>query len=319
MNSSMLTDNPITHPETAWIANAVPLWLTIATILLFTLLLRGRLRAALHIYLQQRAARGQGGREPSVQTPLLWTPPITTEGRLLAFCLISVLAVLIVLSKIVPLFIAMILAGPATALLMWLLLWMQEQKYIHALDRALPAAVGRLGAQLRAGSGIQPALEKVVADMPAGPLKAEWTYIIAHFGTPLAGGVLATPQQVVAALAAQSPSRRHATLLGHLEVALGQTHDVLIRRVQAAYTALHAAEQRRSQASTELSQMRYSGIAIGCAGLFMALYLALTQWKRFTLAYQGPIGLVVGLIVSTVLLAPFVGGFLLSRADELDY
>jgi Flp pilus assembly protein TadB len=316
MNSSTLTDNPITHPETAWIANAVPLWFTVGTILLLTLLLRGRLRAALHTYLEQRAARD---RMSLVETPLLWVPPITGESTLLACCLIAVLAVLVVLSKIVPLFIAMILAGPATALLTWLLLWMQEQKYVNALDRALPAAIGRLGAQLRAGSGIQPALEKVVADMPAGPLKAEWTYIIAHFGTPLAGGLLATPQQVVAALAVQSPSRRHAALLGHLEVALGQTHDVLIRRVQAAYTALHAAEQRRSQASTELSQMRYSGIAIGCAGVFMALYLALTQWKRFTLAYQGPIGLIAGLIVGTVLLAPFIGGFLLSRADELDY
>jgi hypothetical protein len=89
--------------------------------------------------------------------------------------------------------------------------------------------------------------------------------------------------------------------------------------VQAAYTALHAAEQRRSQASTELSQMRYSGMAIGGAGLFMASYLALTQWERFVAAYTGPLGIVAGPIVGLVLLAPFVGGFLLSRADDLDY
>jgi Flp pilus assembly protein TadB len=311
-----LSDSPITHPETAWIANAVPLLLTVATILLFTLLLRGKLRAALHTYLVQRAAKG---RTNSVETALLWTPPITTEGRLLAFCLVAVIIVLVVLSKIVPLFLALVLAGPATALLLWLLLWMQEQKYISQLDRALPAAVGRLGAQLRSGSGIQPALEKVVADMAAGPLKAEWMYIIAHFGTPLAGGGLATPQQVVAALASQTPSRRHAAFLGHMEVALGQTHDVLIRRVQAAYTALHAAEQRRSQASTELSQMRYSGMAIGGAGLFMASYLALTQWERVVKAYTGPLGLIAGCIVGAVLIAPFIGGFLLSQAEDLDY
>jgi Flp pilus assembly protein TadB len=314
-----LADSPITHPETAWIANSVPLLLTVATILLFTLLLRGKLRAALHTYLVQRAARGRAGSETPVQTPLLWTPPITTEGRLLAFCLVAVLSVLVALSKLVPLFVALVLAGPATALLIWLLLWMQEQRYVSALDRALPAAVGRLGAQLRAGSGIQPALEKVLADMPAGPLKAEWAYIIARFGAPLLGGALATPQQVVAALAAQTPSRRHTAFLGHMEVALTQTHDVLIRRVQAAYTALHAAEQRRSQASTELSQMRYSGMAIGGAGLFMASYLALTQWPRFVAAYTGPLGLPVGIVMAVVLLAPFVGGFLLSRADELDY
>jgi Flp pilus assembly protein TadB len=311
-----LAESPITHPETAWIANAVPLLLTVATILLFTLLLRGKLRAALHTFLVQRAAKG---RTSSVETALLWTPPITTEGRLLAFCLVSVIIALVALSKIVPLFLALVLAGPATALLTWLLLWMQEQSYISQLDRALPAAVGRLGAQLRSGSGIQPALEKVVADMPIGPLQAEWMYIIAHFGAPLVGGTLATPQQVAAALATQTPSRRHAAFLGHMEVALGQTHDVLIRRVQAAYTALHAAELRRSQASTELSQMRYSGMAIGGAGLFMASYLALTQWERFVVAYTGPLGIIAGPIVGTVLIAPFVGGFLLSRAEDLDY
>ncbi len=316
MNVTSLTDNPITHPESAWIANAVPLWLAVGTILLSTLLLRGKLRAALLAYLARRAA---GSYTSPIDPQLLFTPPITSESKLLACCLIAVLVLLVVLSKIMALFIALLLAGPATALLTWLLLWMQEQQYVAKLDRALPAAVGRLGAQLRSGSGIQPALDKVMSDLPDGPLKAEWRYIIQRFGTPVNGGALATPQQVVAALAAQSPSSRHATFLGHMEVALGQTHDVLIRRVQAAYTALHAAEQRRSQASTELSQMRYSGIAIGLAGTGMAAYLALTQWKRFTLAYQGPLGLAVGVVMGAVLIAPFIGGFLLSRADDLDY
>ena len=310
------TNIPITHPQTAWIANAVPLCLAVGTILLFTLLLRGKLRGTMHAYLVQRAMSDQ---IHQVDSQLLWTPPITSEGRLLAFCLVATLSVLMVLNTLIPLFIALLLAGPATALLTWLLLWIQQQRYVSALDRALPAAVGRLGAQLRSGSGIQPALEKVVLDLAPGPLKAEWLYIIQHFGTPIAGGALATPQQVVAALAVQTPSRRHAALLGHLEVALAQTHDVLIRRVQAAYTALHAAEQRRSQASTELSQMRYSGFAIGLAGTGMAAYLALTQWERFTLAYGGPLGLVAGVVVGAVLIAPFIGGFLLSRADDLDY
>ena len=315
-NVSSLSNSPITHPETGWIVNAVPLCLAVGTILLFTLLVRGKLRAALHAYLVQRAAQE---RQDPLEVQLLFTPPIVSEGRLLTFCLISVLVVLVLLNMIAPIFLALLLAGPATALLTWLMLWIAEQRYRNALDRALPAAVGRLGAQLRAGSGIQPALEKVVADMAEGPLKAEWSYIIAHFGTPITGGSLATPQQVVAALAVQTPSRRHAALLGHLEVALGQTHDVLCRRVQAAYTALHAAEQRRSQASTELSQMRYSGLAIGGAGFFMAAYLALTQWERFTLAYGGPLGLIVGPVVGLALITPLVGGFLLSQADDLDY
>ena len=58
---------------------------------------------------------------------------------------------------------------------------------------------------------------------------------------------------------------------------------------------------------------------MGAASMKMAAYLALTQWQRFTLAYQGPLGLVAGLVVGTVLLAPFVGGFLLARAGDLDY
>lgn len=310
-----MTNSSMTHPETAWIVNAVPLLLTVATILLMTLLLRGKLRAALHTYLAQRAVQGSS----PVEAALLWTPPITSAGRLLTYCLLAVIAGLVGLSLLMPLFVALLLAGPATALLIWLLLWMQEQQYINALDRALPAAVGRLGTQLRSGSGVQPALEQVVQDLPPGPLKAEWLFVIARFGAPLAGGILATPQQVIAALAIQTPSRRHAAFLSHMEVALGQTHDVLCRRIQAAYTALHSAELRRSQASTELSQMRYSGMAIGGAGLFMAVYLALTQWQRFVAAYTGPLGLVVGAVMGVVLIAPFVGGFLLSRAEDLDY
>ena len=48
MNPASLPHPSITHPETAWLALSVPLWITIATILLFSLLLRGKLRAALH-------------------------------------------------------------------------------------------------------------------------------------------------------------------------------------------------------------------------------------------------------------------------------
>src|ERR671922_2706309 len=99
-------NNSLTHPETTWIALSVPLWLTMAAILLFTLLLRGKLRAALHTYLEQRAAKD---RSSPVETALLWTPPIVSEGHLLAFSLVSVLAVLVVLNTITPLFLALVL------------------------------------------------------------------------------------------------------------------------------------------------------------------------------------------------------------------
>src|SRR6266536_719485 len=132
MHPPSLTTPAITHPETAWLVLAVPLWMTIAAILLFSLLLRGKLRAALHTYLEQRAAKG---RSDSVPTALLWTPPVATEGQLLIFCLIAVLVVVLVLSTIVPVFIALVLAGPATAFLLWLLLWIRGQQYTAALDR----------------------------------------------------------------------------------------------------------------------------------------------------------------------------------------
>jgi len=311
-----MLDNPLTHPETAWIALAVPLCLTVAAVLGMSLLLRGKLRLALHMTLQRRAAKH---RADTVDPALLWTPPIATESQLVTICLMGVLLVLVVLSRWLPLFVAIVLAGPMTALLIWGLLWWKEQQYRARLDRGLAAAVGRLGAQLRSGSGFPTALAKVVADLPAGPLTAEWIFLSHRIGVPLTGGKLATAAQATAALAAQTSSPRHATFLGHLEVALNQTHDVLITRVDAAYRALHAAEQRRSAAATELAQMRYSGIAIGLAGIGMAAYLACTQWQRFQAAYTGPLGIIAGPIVGMVLVAPIVGGLLLARADDVDY
>src|SRR3954469_19019525 len=94
MHGSSFSDPVITHPETAWIALAVPLWMAMGTILLFTLLLRGKLRAAVQGYLTQRAARD---RASGVDPQLLFTPPITSAGHLLAACLIAVLILLIIL------------------------------------------------------------------------------------------------------------------------------------------------------------------------------------------------------------------------------
>lgn len=313
--SDTLTSH-LTHPESAWIAQAVPLCITIATILLLTLLLRGRLRVALHALLERRALRNRTG---SVPAALLWTPPIADEGRLLVVCVLAALAVLLLLQLLAPLFLALVLAGPLTALLIWALLWGCEQRYRAQLDRALPAAAGRLGTQLRSTNGIQPALSKVAGELPPGPLRAEWTFLVAKLGTPLPGGSVATPQQVVAALAAQTPTPRHASFLGHLEVALGQTHDVVIARVQAAYHALHAAEQRRSQAATELAMMRGSGLLIGVAGVVITAFMALSNWTRFVTAYQGPLGTIVGAVFVLLLLTPVISGVLFAQADDFDY
>lgn len=306
----------VTHAETAWLVTAAPLFLTVGVILLFALLLRGRLRAALAALLMRRAA---GRQRTAIDQALIWAPQIAGETQLLGVCLLATCAIILGLSRLAPLFVAVVLAGPAAALLIWMALWALERRYVARLDSALPAAVGRLEAQLRGGSGLQTALQKVLADMPAGPLRDEWLFLVMKLGTPLGTSTLATPQHVVAALLAQTPSQRHAALLGHLEVALEQPHSAMVQRVRAAYVALQAAEQRRSTALTELAQMRYSGIAISLAGLTMALYLFATQQQRFAVAYQGVIGALVGAVVVTALLAPLVGGFFLSQAGDLDY
>src|SRR5262245_38061560 len=130
-----MQNNPLTHPETAWIALAVPLMLAIAAILGMSLLLRGKVRVALHAYLEQRAAKHRTDR---VDAALLWTPPIATESQLMTICLIVALMGVVVLSRLAPLFVAIVLAGPVTALLIYLLLWWKEQQYCTKLNHALP-------------------------------------------------------------------------------------------------------------------------------------------------------------------------------------
>src|SRR5438045_2661421 len=112
MISTNLTP-PLTHPETAWIALAVPLWLAVAAILICTLLLRERLRLALHALLERRSARN---RSTPVEPALFWTPPIASAAQLLRSCLLTVLVLLGMLSWLAPLFVASVLAGARTVL-----------------------------------------------------------------------------------------------------------------------------------------------------------------------------------------------------------
>ncbi|GIV96989.1 MAG: hypothetical protein KatS3mg057_1646 [Herpetosiphonaceae bacterium] len=306
----------LTHPETARWVLLVPQMLAVATLLVLILTLRGRLLAAARRLLISRAARARLG---DVDPALIYLPATITATQFLIVCVVASLAILYLISRIGGLFVGILLSGPATALLIWAILWAFEQRYINALDRALPPAVSRLAALLAAGTGPQPALKQVMDDLPPGPLKAEWAFLIERLGTPLRDGTRATAPEIAAALALQTPSARHRGLLTHLEVALSQPQDVLVRRMQAAGNALYAAEQRRSAAATELAQVRYSGLAVGLAGLAMAMYLFVTQRERFEQAYAGAAGLAIGAIVIAALMAPIVAGVVLARADELDY
>lgn len=308
----------LTHPETAWLVNAVAPALAAAAILGAVLLLRGRLALAL----AELQARRANASLPPTQRPdpaLVWAPETIEPARLLLICALATAAVSAGLCLVAPLFLAAALAGPLAALMIWGLLRLAERRYVAALERDLTAAVGRLSALLRAGSGFRAAVERLLADMPAGPLRAEWAYLLSRQGVPLAAGGIATPQQVVAALASQTPSLRHAALLDHLSVAVGQPQDVLSRRCAAAYEALQASDRRREEAITELAQVRYSGIAVGLAGVVMAVYLLWTQWERVVLAYSSALGAIVGVVVLVALLLPIIGGVLLSQVEDIDY
>jgi Flp pilus assembly protein TadB len=306
----------LTHPETAWLMLSVPLWIAVAGVLALALGLRTRLLRGLDLLLLRWSARH---RHDTIEPALIYTARITSPLQLFAVIMPAFLAVLIGLSFIAPILAALVLAAPILALLIWCMLLWLEARYTDQLDRQLPPAVGRLGAILRSGASFQAALTQIVADLPDSPLRTEWAFLLERLGAPLEGGLLATPTRIAAALALQTPSARHAQLLGHLEVALAQTHDVLVQRIQAAGAALYASEQRRSAAATELAQMRYSGLVIGLAGLVTAVYLMITQHERVVRAYQGPIGATAAVVVIVALVAPVLAGILLSRADDLEY
>ncbi len=316
MNITNYTNTTLTHPESAWLAVSTPIFLTIAGLIVLGLILHSGLGKSLVVHITKMMIPAPNF---PVESALLWTPPVASESQFLSICLACALVVLVALLKAIPMFLALLCAGPLTAGLIYLAQRILQARYRNRLDKHLVAAVGRLGAQLRSGQGIQGALGRVILDLPEGPLKTEWQFIVERMGVPLESGSLATPQEVVAALAAQTPSARHASFLQHLGVALTQTFDVLVRRVDAAYAALQHSEQRASQANTELSQMRYSGLAVGGAGLFMAAYLFFTQSERMQRAYTGPLGMIVGAIVIAALLSPLVAGVLLSQADDMDY
>jgi hypothetical protein len=312
-----MPDAPVTHPETAWLTLTVTPALTAAALIVAGLLLRGRLAVALASLRTRRAARRHAA--SALDPALAWTPEFIPPERLVALSLGAAVAVAVALTLAAPPALAVLAGAPATALVAWALLAAGERRYVARLDRDLTAAVGRLSALLRANTGLRPALERVIAGLPAGPLRDEWAFLLTRQGAPLAGGSIATPQQVFTALAEQTPSRRHGALLNHLAASAGQPQDVVARRCEAAYAALQAEERRRDEMATELAQVRYSGLAVGLAGVAMAAYLAWGQWERLVAAYSSPLGLVVGPVVLGALALPIVGGVLLARVEDADY
>ncbi|PDW00460.1 type II secretion system F family protein [Candidatus Chloroploca asiatica] len=311
----------ITHPETAWLIHAVMPVTGLLTLLILATLVRPAL-IRLTVTVQTKRQRHRLATMPEHMRPdlaLLWAPVVITPTQLVTTGLALAIMLSIGLVLFAPLSLALLLGLPLTAVLVWGMVLVAQQRYIHKLDQQLTAAVGRLSALLKAGTGLRPALERVTVDLGSGPLQSEWSYLISRQGMPLEGGGIATAQQVVIALADQTPSRRHANLLNHLGASVGQPQDVLARRCEAAYAALQASDRRRDEARTELAQMRYSGVAVGLAGVTMALYLAWTQWERVIVAYTTPLGMLVAPIVGLALILPVLGGFALAQVEDADY
>jgi len=223
------------------------------------------------------------------------------------------------LGLIGSLWLALAAAPAAAALAVRVGFALAKRRYNRRLERDLTPAVGRLSALLGGGLGLRSALERLLSDMTGGPLHDEWSWLLRQQGAPLADGSIATMRQVIAALATQTSTARHATLLNHLAVAADQPQDLQARRCAAAYAALQASERRREEALTELAQMRYSGLAVGGAGVLMAVYLIATQWERVLIAYSTPIGIAFAVIVVLALLAPIVGGIWFSRVEDVEY
>ena len=213
------------------------------------------------------------------------------------------------------------LVGPPLALAAaWGVHWLFAAQRQQQIDRDLTAAVGRLSTFVRGGLGLRQAFERVASDLDESPLGREWQFLVERQGVPLRQTEsLATMNQVVEALALQTPSPRHSLFLDHLSVAVGQPQEVLARRLAGAYAALQTSERRREETRTELAQMRYSGMAVGLAGVVMAGYLAWAQWERVVSAYSSPLGVIVGVFVLAALLLPIVGGALLAQSPDLDY
>jgi hypothetical protein len=311
-----------THAETAWFAASFPLWIMLALVLGGAAILRGPLLRLVQAELirrarSRRAASGQG--DTPIDPALIFIPVPLTAGQLISVGFGVVALGSAGLALFTPMFLALVLALPLGGATVWLVQWVAEQLYTAQIDRTLPAAVGRLSLQLRAGDSFVTAIEKVIADMKPGPLHTEWSFLRSRIGRPLVSGLLAPTVQVVRAMTAQTASPRHATFLAHLEVALTQPQDAQVKRVAAAYEALLEAEQRRSAAVTDMAQMRYGGFVIGGAEVLIVLYLASTQTDRFLSAYTGPFAFIALPLLLIALAAPFLAGVLLARVADMEY
>jgi hypothetical protein len=310
-----MPDAPAVDSWSLWLVSGVPVWITLATMLLAALMQRVRLLQALRVLVARRYQRVT---DPAWRLRH-WHPAVVGAERLLAQMVLGAVLVVLLASRLAPLELALVLSGPTAALVAWAGLLLAERRYVADIDRRLPGAVLRLGIQLRAGQTLARALQAIAADLEDGPLADEWRVLSALWSAPASSVESLTPSGALAFVAARTPSLRHRTLLGALAMVIDAPHTRIVRQVEAAGAALEAAERRRGTIVTELAQMRYSGIVVTMAGMAMVVYLVATQGERVARAYAGPGGALIGVVLAMVLCAPTVLGVWMARVEDAMY
>jgi hypothetical protein len=307
-----------THPETAWLQAALPVLLTLALILVLTWIFRGTLLALVRNHLGRRAA----ARRLAPLDPALFFAPqvLDPEHLCVGLTLLSALIVLLFAYTGLPLSLALLLAVPATLLAGRGLIACAEWRYVCRLETALPAALQRVGMLMQTSELFAEEFARVTAELPEGPLKWEWQFVLQRVRAILATGASATLVDVLAALADQTLSLRHARVLADLEAALrANKTKQLVERVQAIADGLFTGLRQASEARTAMTHMRGSAIVIGGAGVGMSLVLLAIQTERVMGAYRGFLGTVALIIVLVANVGPTIYGFRLSNVADIDY
>ena len=313
----------LVDPTWGWLLAGAPALLTLLALLVVALVGRGQLVAAAQQLIARRMRRrGQGAAPGPKDDPagaLRWTPPIIAPQTLVAIACFGTALVIVGLGLGgLGILRAMVASIPLVTLVVYVTLVVAELRYVRQLEQTLTAAVGRLGMAIANNTAFVPALDALLADLALGPLRTEWTYLRQTIGRAQGDGTIAGPRQVVGALAVQTPSRRHATVLRGIEVALGQTQAVLAKRLEAEYARLLRSDMRRSAADAELTQVRLTGFVMTFAIVAITAYMYWTMPDRMGRAYGSALGVVAAPLLLLCALAPSIGGIWLSRIDDLE-
>lgn len=305
-----------THAETAWTVNLPVVAVVAIGILVISALASTQYGRIVAQILDWR--RMVGARRRVVEAELVYHPDDVNPATLTMAAVSAMMLGAAVGALFANVVIAVAAAVALTGIVVIGVLFLSERRYVQRLEATLTQTVGRLATQMRSGQGFTVALDTIIVDLDEGPLKREWTWIIRTIGTPTSRG-LANESVVCDALARQTPSRQHAAFLLHLAAALQASHQERTRMIEAAYQGMVSAQQRTSMLKAELSQMRNSGVVLFLANAVILVYLGVVQTGRLITAYTSPYGVVVGPILALIVLAPLIGGWLLSQYDDVQY